>query len=60
MPSSTAFTRRGFVTATAGAAGAIALSPLLAACGNNAGNGGASTKTGLQAALPGDPDVGEA
>ncbi len=52
MPSSTAFTRRGFVTATAGAAGAIALSPLLAACGNNAGKGGASTKTGLQAALP--------
>ena len=52
MPSSTAFTRRGFVTASAGAAGAIALSPLLAACGNNAGNGGASTKTGLQAALP--------
>jgi len=52
MPSSTAFSRRGFVTATAGAAGAIALSPLLAACGNNAGKGGASTKTGIQSALP--------
>jgi len=52
MPSSNAFTRRGFVTASAGAAGAIALSPLLAACGNSGGNGGASTKTGLQAALP--------
>jgi putative aldouronate transport system substrate-binding protein len=54
MPSSNAFTRRGFVTATAGAAGAIALSPLLAACGNgsSAAKGSTNTKTGLAAALP--------
>lgn len=52
MSSPTVFTRRGVLTAAAGATGAIALSPLLAACGNSAGNGGASTKSGLQAALP--------
>ncbi|HEU5354477.1 MAG TPA: hypothetical protein VFU65_08440 [Actinocrinis sp.] len=54
MPSSNAFTRRGFVTATAGAAGALAISPLLAACGNGspAAKGGTNTKTGLNAALP--------
>jgi putative aldouronate transport system substrate-binding protein len=47
-----AFTRRGFVTASATAVGAVALSPLLAACGNSASTGGATTKTGLAAALP--------
>jgi putative aldouronate transport system substrate-binding protein len=54
MPSSTAFTRRGFVTATAGAAGALAFSPLLAACGNgsNTAKGSTNTKTGLAAILP--------
>jgi putative aldouronate transport system substrate-binding protein len=54
MPSSTAFTRRGFVTATAGAAGALAFSPLLAACGSAASTakGSTNTKTGLAAALP--------
>ncbi|MBS2965102.1 hypothetical protein KGA66_18740 [Actinocrinis puniceicyclus] len=54
MPSSNAFTRRGFVTATAGAAGALAMSPLLAACGNgsSAAKGSTNTKTGLAAALP--------
>jgi len=54
MPSSNAFTRRGFVTATAGAAGALAFSPLLAACGSGASNakGTTNTKTGLAAALP--------
>jgi putative aldouronate transport system substrate-binding protein len=54
MPSSNAFTRRGFVTATAGAAGAIAFSPLIAACGNgsSAAKGNTNTKTGLAAALP--------
>lgn len=52
MSSPNVFTRRGVLTAAAGTAGAITLSPLLAACGNNASNGGASTKTGLQAALP--------
>ncbi|HXC82371.1 MAG TPA: hypothetical protein VNV62_11035 [Trebonia sp.] len=35
-------TRRGFLTATAGAAGAVAAAPLLAACGS----GGAPAKTG--------------
>lgn len=48
----TAFTRRGFVTATAAAAGAVAVTPLLAACGNQAAAGTATTKTGLAAALP--------
>ncbi|WP_194896772.1 extracellular solute-binding protein [Catenulispora pinisilvae] len=52
MSSTNAFTRRGFLTAFAGAAGAITLSPLLAACGNSAGKGGASTKAGIQAVLP--------
>jgi putative aldouronate transport system substrate-binding protein len=52
MSSTNAFTRRGFLTASAGAAGAIGLSPLLAACGNSAGKGGASTKAGIQAVLP--------
>ncbi len=54
MSSSNAFTRRGFVTATAGAAGTLALSPLLAACGNGASTakGSTNTKTGLAAALP--------
>jgi putative aldouronate transport system substrate-binding protein len=47
-------TRRGFLTATAGAAGAVAAAPLLAACGS----GGAPAKTGaastslLQRILP--------
>jgi putative aldouronate transport system substrate-binding protein len=54
MPSSNAFTRRGFVTATAGAAGALAISPLLAACGNGSSTakGSTNTKTGLAAAQP--------
>jgi len=52
MSSTNAFTRRGFLTASAGAAGAIGLSPLLAACGNNGGKGGASTKAAIQAVLP--------
>ncbi|ACU73798.1 ABC-type sugar transport system periplasmic component [Catenulispora acidiphila DSM 44928] len=52
MSSTNAFTRRGFLAASAGAAGAIGLSPLLAACGNNGGKGGASTKAAIQAVLP--------
>lgn len=52
MPSSTAFTRRGFVTATAGVAGAIAAMPLLSACGSAATKGGVTTKKGLDAILP--------
>lgn len=52
MSSPNVFTRRGILTAAAGTAGAITLSPLLAACGNDAGKGGTSTKTGLQSALP--------
>jgi putative aldouronate transport system substrate-binding protein len=52
MSSTNAFTRRGFLTASAGAAGAIGLSPLLAACGNNGGKGGTSTKAAIQAVLP--------
>lgn len=52
MSSTNAFTRRGFLTASAGAAGAIGLTPLLAACGNNGGKGGASTKAAIQAVLP--------
>ncbi len=39
--------RRGFLTATAGAAGAVAAQPLLAACG---GGGGAPAKTGAASA----------
>ncbi len=53
MPSSTAFTRRGFVTASAGVAGAIAAMPLLSACGSAASSkGGVSTQKGLDAILP--------
>jgi len=53
MPSSTAFTRRGFVGATAGVAGAIAAMPLLSACGSAAANkGGVSSSKGLSAILP--------
>jgi putative aldouronate transport system substrate-binding protein len=53
MPSSTAFTRRGFVTATAGVAGGIAAMPLLSACGSAASNkGGVTTSKGLSAILP--------
>ena len=53
MPSSTAFTRRGFVTASAGVAGAIAAMPLLSACGSAAATkGGVTTKKGLAAILP--------
>ncbi|NUR28714.1 MAG: hypothetical protein HOV83_23220 [Catenulispora sp.] len=52
MSSTTAFTRRGFLTTSAAVGGAIAASPLLAACGNSAGKGGASTKQGIQAVLP--------
>ncbi len=52
MSSPNVFTRRGVLTAAAGTAGAITLSPLLAACGNDAGKGGASTKTGIASALP--------
>ncbi|MBR7825205.1 hypothetical protein KDK95_02725 [Actinospica sp. MGRD01-02] len=53
MPSSTAFTRRGFVTATAGVAGAIAATPLLSACGSSAANkGGVTTSKGLASILP--------
>lgn len=53
MPSSTAFTRRGFVSASAGVAGAIAAMPLLSACGSAASNnGGVTTKKGLDAILP--------
>lgn len=53
MPSSTAFTRRGFVTASAGVAGAIAAMPLLSACGSSASTkGGVTTKQGLTSILP--------
>ena len=52
MSSTNAFTRRGFLTASAAVGGAIAASPLLAACGNSAGKGGTSTKAGIQAVLP--------
>jgi putative aldouronate transport system substrate-binding protein len=53
MPSSTAFTRRGFVTASAGVAGAIAGMPLLSACGSSASTkGGVTTKQGLSSILP--------
>lgn len=53
MPSSTAFTRRGFVTASAGVAGAIAAMPLLSACGSAASSkGGVTTTKGLDAILP--------
>ena len=53
MPSSTAFTRRGFVSASAGVAGAIAAVPLLSACGSAASSkGGVTTKKGLDAILP--------
>lgn len=52
MSSTNAFTRRGFLTASAGAAGAVGFSPLLAACGNSTGKGGTSTKAGIQAVLP--------
>lgn len=48
MPSSIAFTRRGFVTASAGVAGAIAGVPLLSACGSSASTsntGVTNTKT---------------
>ncbi len=38
--------RRGFLTATAGAVGAVAAQPLLAACGT----GGAPAKTGAASA----------
>jgi putative aldouronate transport system substrate-binding protein len=41
-PLNSRLTRRGFLTATAGAAGAVAAAPLLAACGS----GGAPAKTG--------------
>jgi putative aldouronate transport system substrate-binding protein len=41
-PLNSRMTRRGFLTATAGAAGAVAAAPLLAACGS----GGAPAKTG--------------
>ena len=53
MSSSTAFTRRGFVTASAGVVGAIAAMPLLAACGSAATTkGGVTSKQGLAAILP--------
>lgn len=53
MPSSTAFTRRGFVTASAGVAGGIAAMPLLSACGSAASNkGGVTTSKGVSAILP--------
>lgn len=53
MPSSNAFTRRGFVTATAGAAGAFAVSPLLAACGGSTSTGsGTTAKKQLDSILP--------
>jgi putative aldouronate transport system substrate-binding protein len=53
MPSSTAFTRRGFVTAGAGVAGAIAAMPLLSACGSAVSSkGGVTTTKGLDAILP--------
>lgn len=51
-PFSRSLSRRGFVAGTAGAAGAIALSPLLSACGNSAATSGANSKSGLAAALP--------
>ncbi len=53
MPSSTAFTRRGFVTASAGVAGGIAAMPLLSACGSAASNkGGVTTSKGVSSILP--------
>jgi len=52
MPSSTAFTRRGFVTASAGVAGAIAAMPLLSACGSAASTSGATTKQAAKSVLP--------
>jgi len=54
MPSSIALTRRGFVTASAGVAGAIAGVPLLSACGGSAGAGDSgvtNTKT-VKAVIP--------
>lgn len=53
MPNSTAFTRRRFVSASAGVVGAMAAMPLLSACGSAAsGKGGVTTKKGLDAILP--------
>ncbi len=46
-------TRRGFLTAAAGAAGAIAAEPLIAACGHaGSGNAGTTSKSALSAILP--------
>lgn len=52
MPSSTAFTRRGFVTVTAGAAGAIAAMPLLSACGTASSTSGATSQQAAKSVLP--------
>ena len=53
MPSSTAFTRRGFVTASAGVAGAIAATPLLSACGSSSSSGsGASNANAVKSVIP--------
>jgi putative aldouronate transport system substrate-binding protein len=49
----TEMNRRTFLSTTATVAGAVAMAPLLSACGGGSqGNGGASTKSGLKAALP--------
>jgi putative aldouronate transport system substrate-binding protein len=46
-------TRRGFLTVTAGAAGAVAAQPLLAACGHaGSGGSGATSKSALAQILP--------
>lgn len=53
MPSSTAFTRRGFVTATAGVAGAIAGMPLLSACGSSSTAGsGVTNQNTVKTVIP--------
>jgi putative aldouronate transport system substrate-binding protein len=45
--------RRGFLTATAGAVGAVAAQPLLAACGHSGGgNGGTTSTSELSKILP--------
>ncbi|WP_034269401.1 hypothetical protein [Actinospica robiniae] len=53
MPSSIAFTRRGFVTASAGVAGAVAGVPLLSACGSSASSTtGVTAKSAVKAVIP--------
>ncbi len=52
-PGKTPITRRGFLAATAGVAGAVAAQPLLAACGHRGGGTtGATSKSQLTQLLP--------